>query len=255
VPDAIAVPIGDADLFLNGALRLRQPAKGHRAGTDAVLLAAAVANPQGRLVDAGSGVGAAGLMLAQRAPELDITLIEIDSLTAQLARENVALNGLETRARVVEADLLSAARRNAAGLVNNCADIVITNPPWLAPGRSRPSPDARRTLAHVAGVDGLHGWMRAVAALAKPHARMALITHAQDLQALLDACAGRFGNLAILPVHPHAGAPAIRLLVSGEKGSRAAPRILQGLVLHEADGAFTPLASALHRGEATLDIG
>ena len=244
--------MADADGFLDGGLRLRQPTRGHRAGTDAILLAASLDAREGHLIDAGAGVGAAGLALATRAPGLAVTLVEIDPATAALARENIALNGMGDRVRVAEGDFLSAAGRRATGLADRSADFVVTTPPWLTPGRSRASPDARRALAHVLGPGGLDGWMRAVAALLKPGGRLATIVRAEDLTELLAACSGRFGDLAIRPAHPRAGEAAIRLLATGRKGSRATPRLLPGLVLHEADGSFTPLAAAIHRGEATL---
>ncbi len=242
-------------LLLDGRLALRQPERGHRAGTDAVLLAAAAGPVGGLAIDAGAGVGTAGLIVALANPAASVTLVEIDPAAAAFARENVGLNGLSARASVVEADLLSAAARRAAGLVDAGADLVLTNPPWLAPGESRASPDPARALAHVRGPGGLDAWMRAVAALTKPGGRMAAIVRAEDLTDMLAACAGRFGELAILPVHPRAGEAAIRLLLRGRKGGRAKPRIFPGLVLHGSDGRFTPLAGALHRGEATLAFG
>jgi len=55
------------DAFLGGQLRLRQPKSGHRAGHDAILLAAATSvRPGARVVEFGAGVGAAGLALARR---------------------------------------------------------------------------------------------------------------------------------------------------------------------------------------------
>ena len=243
-----------ADHFMDGALVLRQPVRGHRVGTDAVLLAAAIATPEGCVIDAGAGIGAVGLMLARRAPTIDVTLVEVDPLSAALARENIDLNGFGSRARVVEADLVAVKSRRAAGLVDQSADLILTNPPWLTPGRSRPSPDGRRALAHIMGAEGLTGWLRGIAALTRPDGRMAIIAPAQSLAELLGACAGRFGDLAILPLHPRANEPAIRLLAVGRKGSRAGLRLLPGLVLHTPEGAFTPLVEALHRGKATLDL-
>ena len=55
-------------------------------------------------------------------------------------------------------------------------------------------------------------------------------------------------------VHARAGEPSIRLIVCGKKGSKAGARLLPGLVLHGEDGAFTPLAEALHRGTTSLDL-
>ena len=244
------------DAILGGRLRLRQPARGHRAGTDAVLLAAAIGLAEGVLVDAGAGVGAIGLAAALRSPALRVTLIERDPLTARLARANVALNGLEDRAQVVEADLTEARARRARGLTDGFADMVATNPPWLAPGAARVSPDPRRAAAHAheEGGGGLEAWMRALAALTRPGGRLALIHRADHLGEVLGACGGRFGALSVLPIHPRVGEPAHRIILRGVKGSRAPLRILPGLMLHEGAG-FTPLVEALHRGEAVLVEG
>src|SRR5438105_8987545 len=89
LPDGIT-----EDAFLGGRLRLRQPRAGHRAGHDAVLLAAATAARAGdRVVDFGAGVGAAGLALASRVAGIDLKLVEIDPGLARLARDNAAANG------------------------------------------------------------------------------------------------------------------------------------------------------------------
>ena len=67
------------DAVLGGRLRLKQKKRGHRVGHDAILLAAATSAKAGdRVVDFGAGVGAAGLALAVRVPEVDVTLVEID---------------------------------------------------------------------------------------------------------------------------------------------------------------------------------
>jgi len=61
------------DAFLGGGLRLRQPKSGHRAGHDAMLLAAATPARSGdRVVDLGAGVGAAGLAVAKRVAGIEL---------------------------------------------------------------------------------------------------------------------------------------------------------------------------------------
>ena len=77
------------DAFLGGRLRLRQLKTGHRAGHDAMLLAAATsARPGNRVVDFGAGVGAAGLAVARRVEGIGLLLVEIDERLAGLARSN-----------------------------------------------------------------------------------------------------------------------------------------------------------------------
>src|SRR5260370_16835302 len=79
------------DAFLGGGLRLRQPKSGHRAGHDAMLLAAATPARSGdRVVDLGAGVGAAGLAVAKRVAGIELVLVEIDEGLPDLARGNAA---------------------------------------------------------------------------------------------------------------------------------------------------------------------
>ena len=239
----------DEDLLLDGRLRLRQRASGHRVGTDAILLAAMLADPGPQIVDAGAGVGAVGLALALRAPHSCVNLVERDPEAAELAQANVALNDFEARVRVIECDLLEASARRAAGLANESASAVYTNPPFYAAGSVRRSPDSARAAAHVLGPGGMEEWVRACLSLLAPDGRFAMICLPEALGEVLGACENRLGALRILPVHARMGEDARRILVSGRKGSRAPLAIAPGLVLHEADGRFTPRAQALHRGQ------
>src|ERR1700738_2383444 len=101
------------DAFLGGQLRLRQPKSGHRAGHDAMLLAAATSARAGdRVVDFGAGVGAAGLALAKRVAGIELVLVEIDEALACLARGNAVSNAIP--AEVILLDVRSAADTFAA---------------------------------------------------------------------------------------------------------------------------------------------
>jgi tRNA1(Val) A37 N6-methylase TrmN6 len=247
------------DAWLGGRLILQQPRRGHRVGSDAALLAAAARLAEGRLIDVGAGVGAVGLAILSRSERAAADLIEIDPTLAGLAADNAARNGLAARARVVQADILDAGARRAAGLSDETADLVVTNPPFFEPGAVRASPDPGKARAHVlagnAGGTLLVGWIRACLALLKSGGSFVMIHRPDALAAILRASENRLGALALLPVHPRAGAPAHRLLVSGIKGSKAPLRIASPLALHDADGRLTLEADAIHRGQALIDWG
>ena len=134
------------DAVLGGRLRLTQKKRGHRVGHDAILLAAATdAQPGDRVVEFGAGVGAAGLALAVRCPEVDVTLVEIDAELSGIAAENVARNGLEQRVRAVTLDVTAPADEFAAhGIGPGSADHVLMNPPFNDPARQNVSPDPGR---------------------------------------------------------------------------------------------------------------
>src|SRR5450631_3957538 len=143
------------DAFLDGRLQLRQAAGGHRCGTDAMLLAAAAPGDfSGLAIDAGAGAGGAGLALALARPRAHACLLENDPFSAGLARANLLQNGLQDRGYVVEADLLSKASLRGAGLLDESGGLVITNPPFLDPGRTRLSPDPRKRHAQAMQREG-----------------------------------------------------------------------------------------------------
>ena len=234
---------------------LRQPARGHRAGTDAILLAAATPKTDGLIVDLGAGVGAAGLLAAARRPKAKLLLLELDPEACRLARENIVANNLEARAAAIEVDALSVAARKKAGLRNGCAAVVIVNPPFFDSARVRSSPDAGKRRAHILKDDRtLADWVATAAALAADGGRVVILHRADRLDALLAACAGCIGGLRILPIHAKAEAPAIRVLLAGQKGAKAPLRLRPGLVLHEDSGAFTSAATALHEGRSELPL-
>jgi len=158
------------DAFLGGRLHLLQPKSGYRAGLDAVLLAAAVpAAGDGlvRALDAGAGVGAAGLAVAARVAGADVVLVELVPRLAALARENVARNGLSARVRVIEADICAPAAGLAAkGLEAQSFDHVLANPPYLEEGRGSSPADPVKAGAQVMAAGGLERWVRFLAHMA-----------------------------------------------------------------------------------------
>jgi tRNA1(Val) A37 N6-methylase TrmN6 len=241
------------DAFLGGRLQLLQQRRGHRAGHDAILLAAAVsAQARGHLVDLGAGVGAAGLAAAARAQKLNVTLVEIDAELAALAQRNIALNGFSARARAVNLDVGAPARAFAAAqLPAGCADHVIMNPPFSEISRHNVSPMAARRRAHAAAPGALRAWTKTAERLLRPSGRLTLIWRADGLGEVLAALAAGFGALAILPIHARAREPAIRVIVRGLKGRRTPLALLAGFPLNDDQGRPREETEAiLRRGDA-----
>jgi tRNA1(Val) A37 N6-methylase TrmN6 len=245
------------DDFLGGRINVVQPRRGHRAGSDAVLLAASVPARAGeRVLDIGAGVGVAGLCLLARVPDAQVTAVEVDTELCALAETNAARNGLAERFTAVSADVTAPGRAlSASGLKCDSYDHLMVNPPFHAEGRVRAAPDSGRATAHVMHKDGLAAWIRFCAAMAAPGAQLTLIHRPDTLGELLQLLAGRFGGVVIFPLFPRQDEPAARILVQARKGSRAGLGLLPGLVLHEDDGRYTDAAEAVLRGGQALDLG
>lgn len=241
------------DAVLGGRLVLRQPKRGHRFGHDAILLAAATgARPGDIAVELGAGVGAAGLALACRVPKLTVSLVEVDAMLADLARENAARNNLADRVSVATLDVNASAQDFArAAVAPECAEHVLMNPPFNDPARQNVSPDAARRLAHAAASGTLAQWIGRASSLLVPHGTLTLIWRAGGLTDVLVGLAG-FGGIAVLPIYPKPDTAAIRVLVRAVKGSAAPLALLPPLTLNDADGKPSIEAEAVLRGGAPL---
>jgi tRNA1(Val) A37 N6-methylase TrmN6 len=238
------------DHLLNGRIILHQRLKGHRAGTDAVLLAAACPPlKQGMIIDLGSASGAVGLIAAHHNTQAHVMLVDRDTDALSLAHKNIEANGFESRMHVLHVDIFAPASDvEAQGLKEQSADIVLTNPPFFEEGQGRQSPDHDKRNAHHMIKGGLKQWIKTACRILKPHGHIVVIHRADALLALLDTLNGRFGALVVTPVYPRDGDNASRVLVCGIKGSRAPLTIATPLILHTPDGHFTDVAARLHGG-------
>jgi tRNA1(Val) A37 N6-methylase TrmN6 len=235
-------------------LRLRQPKSGHRAGHDAILLAAATsAGPGDRVVEFGAGVGAAGLALARRVGAIDLMLVEISASLAALARENALANAIS--ARVVTLDVTAPADAFLAhGLSPDSVDVVLMNPPFNDGVRHRASPDRERETAHMAPPGGLENWIHAARRILKSGGVLTLIWRADGLADVLAVLERGFGSLAILPVHGDGQKPAIRVLVRAVKGGKAPARIHLGLVLNNESAMLNKGIEEVMNGNLALPL-
>ena len=250
--DASAIATTD-DAVLGGRLRLRQPKRGHRVGHDAILLAAATGGMAGeKAVDLGAGVGSAGLALAARVAGLNVTLVEIDAGLCDLAAYNVQFNALADRVRAVACDAEDRAALAAVGLAAGGFDRVLMNPPFNDATRTNVSPDPRRRLAHVADDGLLSRWVASAAWLLKPHGALTLIWRADALDDVLEALTPAFGDVAVLPVLPRPGAPAIRVLVRAVKSGSGSRRDLPAFTLNDDANRPSAEAEAVLRGGEPL---
>lgn len=236
--------------LLNGRVRLRQPARGYRAGMDAALLAAAVdASPGQTVIEAGCGAGAVLMQIAARRPGVVLTGIERDPAMAALAMENAALNGMEATATIRQGDVAAGFR----ALGRAPADWAVSNPPFFDDAKALRAPSEGKRGAWMAD-DGLRAWTGFLLKAVREGGRIVVIHRADRLADLLALLGDKAGSFAVRPVHPFADEPAKRVLVHAVKTGRAPLRLLPPLVLHDREGGkHSAQAEAILRGEAALE--
>ena len=130
----------------------------------------ATVRPGWRVCDLGCGAGLLGILLLAREGSLRLTGVELDGGTAARARRNLEENGLE--GEIVSGDLRLREHLPPAG---SC-DLVISNPPYFAPGTGRSGGNAR--MEHACTLEDL---CAAAGYLLKNGGRFALVHRPERL--------------------------------------------------------------------------
>ena len=238
------------DTLLDGRVRLLQPAEGYRVAIDPVLLAAAVpAGPGERVLDLGSGTGAAALCLAVREPGCRVSGLERDLALVRLAQSSAERTGVASRVDFMVGDLLAPPPRLAPGSFHH----VMANPPYLPTGGTA-SREPGRAAAHVEGAAGLEDWVRVALTMVRPKGTITFIHRADRLDSLLAELRQRAGDIAVYPLWPGGSRPASRVIVRARKDVATPTKLSSGMVLHELDGRYTAAAEAVLRDGVALAL-
>ncbi len=232
------------DTVYQGRVHLVQPEQGFRAGTDSLLLAAALTcRPGGEALEIGCGCGGALLPAAYRMDDFRLTGLDLDMTMADLASIGVDRNGFAGRVTVETREASEWVRAH-----ENRFDLVFANPPYFEPGRIS-APGEGKADAYIETLD-LAGWIKAMAFAAKPRAPLVMIHRAAELARILSTFDRQTGEITVLPIASKPGEEARRVLVRGRKGLKRGPvRLLAPLVTHQPDGSASPALEAIRRGE------
>jgi tRNA1(Val) A37 N6-methylase TrmN6 len=234
--------------LLGGAVRYAQPAAGYRTGIEPVFLAASVPALRGeRVLEAGTGAGAALLCLAHRVAGITGLGVEIEPAMAAIATGNLAANGRQDAITILTGDI--GALADGAGAV----DHAMANPPWHDDAGSRPS-GALRQRAKMASGGLAAAWIAAMAKAVRARGTLTLILPPRAVPESLGALAAAgCGSALLFPLWPKPGREARIVLLQAIKGARGDFRLLPGLVLHD-DAGYTEAAEAILRRGAALPL-
>ena len=237
------------DALLDGRVLLRQPKQGYRVAIDPVLLAASIEAGAGeRVLDVGAGVGAAALCLASRCEGAELYGLELQPELVELARSNAAESGLKVDFH--QGDLLDPPVPIAAGGFTH----VMANPPYLPPERADPRTGFAKAKSHIEGDARLSHWIDFVLGMASPNGKVTMIHRADRLDEILALLNGRAGEIVVFPIWPRPEVSPKRVIVRAKVGSGALLRISPGIVLHEANGRYTEMASDVLQNASPLAI-
>lgn len=227
-----------------GGLRIIQHPGRFPFAIDAVLLAwYATVRGRVRVLDLGTGCGIVPLLLAARHPKAQITGLEIQAETAEMAARSVLLNGLTDRVRIDCGDWSQVGKLYGHGSF----DLVTMNPPYRETGRGLLSPiDGRATARHeLAG--SLSEVVKAAAIAVKFGGRVAVVFLAERLTDLIAAMrVHRLEPKRLRMIQPRQGRPANLLLLEAVKGGGPGLAVEPPLVIYEEGQRYTAEVQAIY---------
>jgi tRNA1Val (adenine37-N6)-methyltransferase len=229
-------------------IKLYQNKKGYRFSVDALILYSFVNMHRAyRIADLGAGSGVIGILLAKRYPEAEFTLIELQKSLVDLAKRNVALNNLEKRVKVINADIKHHQLADSPIHPFNDFDLVVSNPPFRRQRTGLISPTGEKAIARHEIELKLADLIQASCSLLRSKGRFCVIYHPSRLVELIDALREKHMEPKRLRfVHSNLMTEAKMVLVEAIKDGRTEMKIDNPLYIYNEDGTYADEMKALY---------
>jgi len=233
------------DLFLDGNVKVYQPAKGYRSGVDAILLASIVnvdsynPNKNIRVLDMGCGVGVASFALGFRLNNLDILGVDNNPILYEISQENKKLNNFSSK---VDTKLLNIVDNKD---FQNNFDVVISNPPYFKNSQNKNVAEfSSKDLGNMESVGNLADFIQMAFTSLKNGGDFYLIFNSLRMQECLGLLSTKhWGGLELYPIYSYVNQKATRFIIKVKKLSKSASILNHGITMHNPDGSYTTRAN------------
>jgi tRNA1Val (adenine37-N6)-methyltransferase len=207
-----------------------------RLGTDSVLLADFACAPGGHACDLGCGSGILSVLMAYREPALTVDGVELLPDWADTARDNVRLNRLDGRVRIVTGDL----RRHREFLEAGAYDLVAANPPYYPAGSGKLPQNENSVTARSEQTCTLQDVCAAARYLTRWGGRFALVHKPERLAEIVRALSENDLEPKRMRFVQHRAGDAPNLvLIESRRGGNPSVTIEPPLILTDANGRDT----------------
>lgn len=226
--------------LLNKDLKIIQRPDFFNFSLDSLLISNFVSLTRGanKIVDLGTGNGAIPLFLSQRT-KAKITGIEIQEISADLAKRNIELNNLSEQISIINDDM----KNWKSYFLNGSQDVVITNPPFFkyyGEEKQLNNLDQLTFARHEITID-LDSLIQVSSSLLKDKGYFAMVHRPDRFIEIIDTM--RKYNLSPKRVqfcHTKLNKPAKILLIEGIKNGGESLNILPPFICHTDDGKYSP---------------
>ncbi|HIW31780.1 MAG TPA: tRNA1(Val) (adenine(37)-N6)-methyltransferase [Candidatus Paenibacillus intestinavium] len=221
------------DLLTESQLKIIQSREVFSFSLDAVLLARFARFPKnGRAADFCSGNGVIALLSTDKT-EAHIDAIEIQPRVAEIARRNVAMNGLEERITIIEADLKEYAQTAENGIY----DVITVNPPYMKSAAGDMNINEHYAIARHEIYCNVEDIAKASCKLLRPGGKLFMVHRPSRLVDITEALRKwKIEPKVIQFVHSHIDSEANMVLIEATRDGKPDIRVLPPQIVYNEAG-------------------
>lgn len=205
-------------------------------GMDAVLLSSFAQAKRGECVlDLGTGTGIIPILMEAKTEGKQFTGLEIQQISADMARRSVQLNDLESKVSIVEGDI-----KEAASIFGKASfDVVTSNPPYMTGQHGIVNPKQPKAIARHEVLCTLEDVISQAAAVLKENGRFYMVHRPFRLAEIMTLMVKyRLEPKRMQLVYPFVDREPNMVLMEGLKGGRSRITVERPIIVYKEPGVY-----------------
>ena len=189
------------------------------------------------MLDLGTGTGIIPILLSAKTKASELTGLEIQTESADMADRSVKLNDLQEKIRIVQGDI-----KEASGIFGaSVFDAITCNPPYMIGEHGLQNPDAPKAIARHEVLCTFEDVARETARMLKPGGKFFLVHRPFRLAEIMETLMRyQLEPKRMQLVYPYVDKEPNMVLLEAAKGGRSRMTVEKPLIVYREPGVYMP---------------